>query len=190
MDKQICFLYTETNGLHQTNEEISKKNLFCFARLVTINYIIGYYKDSKFVQVKKIRQIVKPRCMIIPPETTKYHGITQEIAVKHGSEIEEILTTFKTNLKPVDIIISHNIDFHLKTILSEGIKYNIAFDFNNKIIIDTISFYHNYGFLKLKDLANKLKITDICKTNENNVELIKNIFLKLYVQYYQSIKTS
>ena len=46
MHKRICFLYTETTGLHQSNYPVSKKKLYTFARMVSINYIIGYLKDN------------------------------------------------------------------------------------------------------------------------------------------------
>ena len=55
MDKRICFLYTETTGLHQTNETITKKNLFCFARLVVLNYEIGVYKNGEYTIEKQER---------------------------------------------------------------------------------------------------------------------------------------
>lgn len=181
---KICFIYTETNGLHTTKEIVSKKKLYCFARLVTINYIIGYYNNNKFIEEQNIRQIVKPRCMNINEETIQYHNITQKKANKHGVEIETIINDFKNNIKNVNIIISHNVDFHLKTILAEAVKYNILLDFNNHLIIDTISFYHDYGYLKLKDLALKLKIKD---DDITNCELIKLVFLKLYSEYSNSI---
>ena len=186
MYKRLCFLYTETTGLHQTNEQVTKKNLFAFARMVTLNYEIGYVKDNEFIQEIKVREIVKPRCMIIPEETIPYHGITQKIAENNGVEPDILIKKFKDDIKNVNIIISHNIDFHLKTILSEAVRYNILLDFNNHIIIDTISFFHNFGYLKLKDLANKLSIKNISETNDNNVELIKNVFLKLYVKFKKS----
>jgi DNA polymerase III epsilon subunit-like protein len=185
MDKQICFIYTETNGLHKTDESVSKKKLYCFARMVCLNYEIGYFKNNEFIQEKKVRFIVKPRCMTITDETTAFHGITQQVANDTGSDIEYILKSFKEDIKSVDVIVSHNIDFHLRTILAEAVKYNFLIDFKNYIIIDTLSFYHNYGYLKLKELAKKLKITDDL---DNNLELIKNVFLKLYVKYQKTVK--
>ena len=99
----------------------------------------------------------------------------------------EALNLFKIDLKNVDILISHSVDFHLKTILAESLKYNISIDFNKIIIVDTISFYHSFGFVKLKDLAQKLKIKDIPENNKNNVELIKNVFFKLYSKFQKSL---
>ena len=190
MYKRICFIYTETTGLHQTNEPVSKKKLFEFARMVSLNYEIGFVKNNEFVQEIKVRQIVKPRCMVIPEETVTYHGITQQIANKKGKDPEELLNQFKTDLKNVDIIVSHNVDFHLKTILAEAVRYNINLDFSNYVIVDTISFYHGFGFIKLKDLASKLSLKNIPESNDNNVELIKNVFLKLYVKFKKSINSN
>ncbi len=187
MYKRICFLYTETTGLHQTNEDVSKKKLFSYARMVTLNYQIGYVKDGEFVQELSVKQIVKPRCMHIPEETICFHGITQEIANSKGVDPEELVRKLKDDLKSVNIIVSHNIDFHLKTILAEALRYNIQIDFNNYIIIDTISFSHDYGFLKLKDLAIKLGIKNIKETNDANLELITSVFFKLYKKFQKTL---
>lgn len=185
MNKQICYIYTEINGLHQTEDIVSKKNLYCFARMVCLNYEIGYFKNNEFIQEKKVRHIVKPRCMLITDETIKFYGITQEKANETGVDIEIILKQFKEDIKKVDIIVSHNIDFHLRTILAEAVKYNFLIEFKNYIIIDTINFYHNYGYIKLKELANKLKVEE-----NNNLDMIKNSFIKLYLKFQKSLKSS
>jgi len=187
MSKRLCFVYTETNGLHHSTGDVNKKKLYSYARLVTLNYEIGTFKNNQFHLEKKIRQIVKPRCMVIPEETVEYHGITQEYANANGVDPEQVIATFKTDIKNVDIMISHNVDFHFKTILAEALKYNIGIDFGNYVIIDTIGFYHSYGFLKLKELAMKLHLKDIKESNDSNVELIKNVFFKLYGKYEKSL---
>jgi len=186
MYKRICFIYTQTTGLHQTSENVSKKNLFEFARMVSLNYEIGFLKNNEFNQEKIIKHIVKPNCMVIPENTIPFHGITQEIAINKGINIDDIIVELKNNLKNVDIIVSHNIDFHLKTIISESVRYNINIDFEKFLIIDTISFYHNLGYIKLKDLVSKLSIKNI-SNNESNLELIKNVFFKLYFKFKKSV---
>jgi len=186
MNKRICFLYTETNGLHQTTDDITKKNLFGFARPVVINYEIGTF-DNNWTQEKNIKEIIKPRCMVIPDETIKFHGITQKKAMKKGTDPEHVINILKADLKNVNIIVCHNADFHIKTILAEALRYNISIDFNKIIIVDTINFYHSYGYIKLKNLALKLKIKDISDDNKNNVELIKKVFFKLYSKFQKSI---
>jgi len=188
MTKRICFLYTETNGLHQTNDIITKKNLYCFARPVVINYEIGIVTNNEYTQEKNIKYIIKPRCMHIPEETIKFHGITQDIATNKGIDPIDVLNFLNIDLKNVDILVSHNIDFHIKTIIAEALKYNISIDFNKFVIIDTISFFHSYGFIKLKELALKLKIKDISDDNKHNVDIIKNVFFKLYSKFQKSLK--
>lgn len=178
MYKRICFLYTETTGLHKTYEAVSKKKLFCFARLVSLNYEIGYYKDGEWISEKNIRKIAKPRCMVIPKETVQYHGITQDIANKEGIDPEIIMKTFKDDLKTVDIIVSHNIDFHFKTIIAEAMKYNIILPLSGFLNIDTVSFYHQFKYVKLKDLADKLNLK--LKKSDSTLETIKKCFFKLY----------
>lgn len=189
MHKNICFIYTETTGLHKTDEEITKKNLFNFARLVVLNYELGHYKDDTYIQDKQVRVIIKPNCFIIPDETFVFHGITQKYANKKGKDLEETLLTFKNDLKNVDVIVSHNINFHLKTIIAETYKCNIQLDFNNFIIIDTINFYHTYDFIKLITLAQKLSIKNILEDTPK-IDIIRVVFFKLYKKFKKSCITS
>lgn len=189
MPKNICFLYTETNGLHKLDEPVTKKNSFGFARIITINYIIGYQKDGKFKELKKVRNIFKPYCINYNENAVKFHGITMEIANKKGISNKKILQEFKNDLKNVKIIVSHNLPFHLRTIQVELLKTCVHIDFNDFLLFDTINFYHNYGFLKLKELSNKIldKKYENKKPKYNNT-IIRKIFLKLYNDYENSIK--
>jgi DNA polymerase III epsilon subunit-like protein len=183
--KNICFLYTDTNGLHELNEDVTKKNLFGFARLVSLNYIIGNVIDGKFISLINNKDIIKPRCMHITEESIKIHGITNEFANENGGDIEETLVTFLNNIKDVSIIVSHNILFHIRTIQGELIRYNIQFNFQKYIFIDTISFHHQFPYLKLKDLYEKL--TNKKPKSKSNLELIKKCFFTLYNQYEASL---
>jgi hypothetical protein len=88
MTRRICYLYTETNGLHELDENVSKKNLFGFARLVALNYEIGYIESNNYNLIKSVRKIIKPRCMFISDASIKIHGITNETAKSEGTEIE------------------------------------------------------------------------------------------------------
>ena len=47
MPRLVCFIYTQTNGLHGSNEFVTKKNMFEFARPVSLNYVIGYKQGSR-----------------------------------------------------------------------------------------------------------------------------------------------
>lgn len=180
-------MYTDTNGLHELNEDVSKKNLFGFARLVSLNYKIGYVNvDGKFVTELQKNIIIKPRCMYISQESINIHGITNEIAKEKGEDIEQTLNNFLKDISDVEIMVSHNIVFHLRTVQAELIRYNIQFNFKKYVIIDTISFSHNYGFLKLVNLYEKL--FNKKPKNKSHLELIQKCFFKLYNQYEETLK--
>ena len=51
-------------------------------------------------------------------------------------------------------------------------------DFNKYVIVDTMSFYHDYNLLDLNDLATKINI----EYNEDHLELVQNVFFKLYLK--------
>jgi len=184
--RKICVFYTETTGLHTTNEDVSKKNLYCFARLVCLNYEIGYRENKKFISTKKIRVIAKPRCLNISKESIEIHGITMDIANNEGIEIELILEDLLKDLSDVSIIISHNVKFHLDTIMAELVRYNKPFNFSNHIKIDTSYFFHKLSYPKLNILYDTL-IKKKSKTNISNLEKIRCCFFKLYEDFENSI---
>lgn len=188
MPKKICFLYTETNGLHQLNEDVSKKNIFSFARLVSLNYVIGYRKDGKFVEEKKVRKILTPKCINFKEDAIKFHGITQDKAESDGIDSKIIMRNLNDDLRNVQIIVSHNLPFHIRALQVECFRTCTYINFDNFILIDTIDFYHKYGYLKLTDLVNKLfgKKYDK-KKPKYNTTLIRKIFIELYNQYEKSI---
>jgi DNA polymerase III epsilon subunit-like protein len=196
MNKRICFIYTETTGLHKTNSSVCKKKLFEFARLVKLNYQIVEIIGSDVIQNKIVKQVVKPRNMFIPESTVQFHGITQEYAIIHGIDPSILIKEFVQDIKLVDILVTHNIDFHLKTILAEAVRYNIPINLSKHVIIDTNNFNYNslisesntIQYVKLKDLAHELKIKNIEKSNENNLELITSVFFKLYSKYKKSLR--
>jgi hypothetical protein len=178
MSKYICFINTETNGEHELDEDICKKNLFGFARLLILNYEIGY-KEDKFISILKKQFIVKPRNLYIYEDSC----ITNEEANEKGTEIELILNTFinDINNNNVEIIIAHDINHHLKALYGEYIRYNIPFSFSKFIIVDTMTFYHSLDKPILKTLYKHL-FTKFDKTLDK-LTLIQQCFFKLYDDY-------
>lgn len=176
----ICFFRTETTGLHDTNKQVSKKNLFEYARLLRLEYLIIDYNQTtkEYEELINKNIIIQPRCLVIPIEKESFSSdITQEIAEKEGIDIEIVLNDLKNDLKKVDYIITHSVDFHLKTIIAEYVRYNIPPEFFKYKIIDIASFNHTFKYPKLKDLAENFKIKNI--TKKTNLELIFSIFFKL-----------
>jgi len=185
--RNICFIYTETNGLHSTNNDVIKKNLYSFARLVVLNYEIGHKEGNKYVSTKKVRSIIKPRCMYISEDSINIHGITMEQAYNEGIEIEQALELLMKDIVDVSVIVSHNINFHLKTIMAELVRYNKPFSFSNYIIIDTNSFFHSLTLPKLNDLYKTIVDSKKTKKIIPNLDKIKLCFLRLYENYEKSL---
>ena len=183
MSKKICVIYTATNGLHLTNDNVSKKSLYGIARLISLTYSIGNIVDNKYNEEKRVTKIVKPKSIHFDSFAQSIHKISFEQAENEGSESDQILNELKIDLKKVDVIISHNLDFHLKAVIGECFRACVNIDFTKFILIDTISFQHNFEFPKLLDLAKKLKI----KKSSDNIVLITNIFINLYAKYQDRI---
>jgi hypothetical protein len=139
-----------------------------------------------FTENKHITNIIKPTCMRIDNDIYKDYNITNEYALENGIEPDLCISEFIKNIKSVDFIIGHDINFHLKTIIAEAIKYNIVLNLNNYIVIDIINFYHNFNIVLISELANKLKIKDL--ESKSDIELIRDIFFKLYSKFIKSIK--
>lgn len=188
--KKICFIHTETTGLHLLgNEKVYKKNLFGFARLVMLSWTIGYRDKNKFVKEKSEQYIIKPRCLYIEPECVKFHGITHEIACEKGVEIETVLDKFINDIKGVQIIVSHSLDFHLKAVQAELVRYNKPVDFNKYILIDINSFKHNITPYNLPNLSKKLLDKEVANKSLILPTIIE-LFIKLYNDYETQILSS
>jgi len=188
MVKRVCFIHTETTGLHEyQNEKIYKKNLYGFARMVSFSWIIATRKDkSNYDIIKKEKFIIKPRCMHIPEDTIQYHGISQQIALKKGTEIEEVLDKFLLDIKDVNILVSHNLEFHLKTVLGEIIRYNKKINLEKYLLIDINSFNHKITpstLLNISKVYLKKKLEDKALVTDYICEL----FFKLYSDYEKTV---
>lgn len=188
MSSKICFIHTETTGLHEfKDEKVYKKNLFGFARLVSFSWIVAQRTDNdNFTIIKTQKHIIKPRCLHIPDEIVKFHGITQEIALAKGVEIEDVLTSFKNDLVGVNVIVSHSLDFHLKTVQAELVRYNKAIDFNKYILHELNSFDTKVSSPTIRNLSKNILNREINNKSEI-VEAICQMFFKLYDKYEKSI---
>ena len=188
MPKNICLIYVETNGVHKTDEIVSKKNMFKFARPICLNYIIGYKQGDEFVEIKSERKIFKPEYLPFPKESVEEHEISFSKAEKKGINGKDILEEFKNNIKNVQVLIGHDLPFHLKSLQIECIRHCINPDFSNFILIDTMKFSHKLDSPKLKELSNEiLNKSYEDKKSKYNITILKKCFLKLYQDYEQKI---
>ena len=186
MSKKVCILFTATNGLHSVNDKVSKKNMYGIARLISLSYSIGYYdKENNYIEEKRVNKTLIPKSITFCKDAQKFHKITRDEAEQKGEDSNIIIKNLKEDLKKdkIKIIISHNLEFHLKTIQAECFRTCTIIDFSKYILIDTISFQHNYSYPKLIDLEKKLKIP---KSN-NTIDSITKVFGNLYSTYESTL---
>jgi hypothetical protein len=155
MNKLICFIHTESE-LKSHSLPITKKNLYCSGKILKLNYEIGYFEDNIFIQ-----------------EIKYLHSESKNKEIDYST-----ISKFQNDISNVNIIIGHNINYHIKTILVELIRYNIQINFNNYIIIDINNFYHNFTNISIYELADKLLKKIPKKADE--IELSKILFYVLY----------
>jgi DNA polymerase III epsilon subunit-like protein len=111
---------TETTGLPQS-KFISPSTLYQWPHIVQFSYVI--YDSSLNDIVESKDYVIKvPKSILISEESTKIHGITNEISVKSGIRINEALNEFFYYLRGVDRIIGHNIEFDLNMIKVELLR--------------------------------------------------------------------
>lgn len=203
MKNLVGFIYCETNGLHQTVPKklddgriinvippVKKtfKNLFKFARLIVLNYSIGYYENNVYVETKKERLILKPKSINFNEEAIKYHGITYKKATKKGVEPLEVMEKFSNDFKYVNFIVAHNAEFHIKAIQNELMRSCVYFDFSKKKIIDIMSFNHDIKYPSLKNLSKEILDNDYNgKSSKYNVTIVRKVFIELYKRYENTL---
>jgi hypothetical protein len=180
---KICFIYTDTNGLHKTNDFVSTKNLYKFARLIAIHYMIGDYEGT-FKSIIKKNIILKPKTIYFDKVAQSFHNITMEDANNKGVDNNIAITELKNDLNDVKIIIGYSLPFHIKAIQSECFRTAIDINFGKYILIDMMSFGHSYEHPKFADMLIKYNI------NKKSCQLdqYKDLFLMLYSNYVKTIK--
>ena len=202
MRSNVVFIYTETNGLHQVKTPITGYNVHLYSNLVVLNYNIGFYSESKKKIIikpeNKNRIIVKPFGFIISKQSSKIHGITQEYAMENGTPIRQVLGKFLEDIKDIKIIISHNMDFNLKTLQAEIFRQRFYFNITNYKLFDLMELgdlenkleSENFDskFISLKDLSIKYLDKDytVEKKRDYNLELYKKIFTSVFMNHLEN----
>lgn len=185
MTKKIAFIYTDTNGLHRkmSYTSVDAKNLHTWARLVALYYQIGYRDPdtNKIVIEKKRKIIIKPEDFTYNPQASAVHLIDMELANKKGEDLKTVLEELHKDLNKVDVIVCHNLEFHLRTVQAECFRKKEYINFGKAYLIDIMNFYHSVEYPKLEELTFQLVKKDYkTKPRSYRVIMVKKCFEKLY----------
>lgn len=117
---RILVFDTETTGLPKS-KFISPSTLHQWPHIVQFSYIIYDTSLNDIIQTKDY--VVKlQEGILIPEDSSKIHGITNEISEHDGILINDILSEFFYFLRGVDILIGHNVEFDINMIKVELLR--------------------------------------------------------------------
>ena len=135
---------TETTGLPK-NFRAPVSDSDNWPRLVQLAWQLN---DSKGKLISNNSHIIKPKDFSIPFNSEKIHGISTEIAIRKGKEINEVLEEFENDLIKSKYIIGHNINFDINIIGAEHFRKKFKSTIEEKLKIDTAQISKSYCNLK------------------------------------------
>lgn len=141
---KVLIFDTETTGLPKLRQP-SSRGPNNWPHIVSISWVILDADTNKVIDLKS--HIVKPRNWIIPQDSVKIHGITQEKAVQEGVDLQIAISEFLA--QPYDILVAHNLEFDYN-VLHNAINWDLGIEFK--------------GITKPKYCTMELS-KDICKLN-------------------------
>ena len=113
----IVIFDTETSNLIPKDLSLIAKNLHKFPYVLQLSWIT-YNTDTK----QSIENDFIIKCPIpIPEESTKIHGITDQMS-ENGFEFSEVFDMFLQDVLECDILVAHNINFDLNMLEIECLR--------------------------------------------------------------------
>jgi len=133
------FFDTETTGLPR-NWNAPVTDLYNWPRLVQLACV--FYKDG--LEVKSCDFIIKPEGFLIPPDSSKIHGITNERALQEGVALQEALKEFENLVKQSDYLVAHNMSFDQMIMGAEFLRNGLPNHLEGKKTICTKEISTNF----------------------------------------------
>ena len=128
---KILVFDTETTGLPET-KILNPDTLNLWPYIVQFSYII-FDTDKNDIILSSDTIVKLKNEIIIPEESTKIHGITNELSKTKGNNISVILTKFLEHLKNVDLLVGHNISFDINMVKIEILRLIYENTLKNKL---------------------------------------------------------
>jgi DNA polymerase III epsilon subunit-like protein len=186
---RVLVFDTETTGLPKS-KIMNPDTLNLWPHIVQFSYVI--YDTILNDIVETCDSIVKLEDGItIPEDSTKIHGITNEISNKNGVEIDLILEDFFYHLRNVDLLVGHNVSFDVNMIKVEllriiyGIQLNISED-EIKAVKYNLHFLTNYKNIACT-MQSSIDLCNIKSLNKFGKEYIKfPKLLELHQKLFES----
>lgn len=150
---KVIVFDTETTGLPKSRYA-SIQHTWLFPYIVQLSWFIF---DTGTNKIEKLEDhIIKlPEHMLIPEESIKIHGITNEKMYKEGKNMETVLEHFLLDVSKCKTIIAHNINFDKKVLDVECFRHQSRL----------LSSFRKEEYCTMK---NSINICKILKPNHEN----------------------
>ena len=126
---------TETTGLPvNDNAPISKTDNW--PRVVQIAWQL-HDETGQIVEHQDF--LIYPDGFNIPYESEQIHGISTQLAISEGEDLEKVLYLFNDALSKAKFVIGHNIEFDRKITAAEFYRKNIPTTLLDKKVLDTMT---------------------------------------------------
>lgn len=120
------FFDTETTGVPRNYKApVSDSNNW--PRLVQLGWIVT---DSEGNEMKSCNYIIRPDGFTIPVDAANLHGITTERALAEGVSLLQVLEEFANDMKGVQNIVGHNIEFDKNIVAAELYRNSMPYSFS------------------------------------------------------------
>ena len=171
---RVLVFDTETTGLPKS-KIMNPDTLNLWPHIVQFSYVI--YDTILNDIVHSSDSIVKLKDgIIIPEDSIKIHGVTNEISQKNGTNIEVILNEFFSHLRNIDLLVGHNVSFDINMIKVELLRFIYETKYN--ILEDDVKTYkYNLHFLT--------NYKNICCTLQDSIKFCDIKTLDKYGKEYQ-----
>ncbi len=114
----ILFFDTETTGVPK-DYKAPFTNTANWPRMIQLAYIIT--KEDGTI-LKEYDELIKPVGFVIPEQAQKIHGISTEMALKSGVDLQKAIAEFWIDLNQVHTIVAHNLAYDYNIIGAEWVR--------------------------------------------------------------------
>jgi DNA polymerase III epsilon subunit-like protein len=157
---RVLVFDTETTGLPKT-KLINPDTLHLWPYIVQFSYVI-YDTDLNDIVHTYDAVIKLNNGMLIPEDSTKIHGITNEMSQDYGLQINNVLHNFFVDLRNSDRLVGHNISFDINIVTIELLR--LIYESTHKKTEDEIKKY-KYDLHFLKNYKN------VCCTLQESINI-------------------
>lgn len=117
------FFDTETTGLPKGDGN-ARYNQGVWPDLVSIAWILT---TDEGVVLSSEYHIIYPEAWVIPEDSIAIHKISQAMALRYGSLLDEALHRFLRDVDAADVLIAHNIRFD-QNVIDNALKWRLYHD--------------------------------------------------------------